>query len=166
MLLQKLQHYGIRGIAYDWIKSYLCNIQQYVRFKNCDSSHLDGKCGLPQGSILGPTLFLLYLNDIGKILKSVLFADDTNFYRSGTDVTDLNVKVCNELAKLKFWLAANKLSLNVEKTNFMVFSKKKINYNFVIKIDDKVIDRVIKTKFLGVLLMKILIGKNMLNSSI
>ena len=107
-----------------------------------------------------------YLNDIGKILKSVLFADDTNFYRSGTDVTDLNVKVCNELAKLKFWLSANKLSLNVEKTNFMVFSKKKINYNFVIKIDDKVIDRVIKTKFLGVLLMKILIGKNMLNSSI
>ena len=80
-------------------------------------------------------------------MKSVLFADDTNFFSSGTDVADLNVNVCNQLVKLKFWFAANKLSL---KTNFMVFSKKKIIYNFIMKIDEKVIDRVIKTKFLGV----------------
>ena len=113
---------------------------------------MDVKCGVPQGSILGPTLFLLYLNDIGnvsKILKSVLFADDTNLFCSGTDVAELNIKVSNELAKLKYWFAANKLSLNIEKTNFMVFSKKKINYNFIIKIDDKVINRVNKIKFLG-----------------
>ena len=85
--------------------------------------------------------------NVSKILKSVLFADDTNFFCS---VAELNIKVSNELAKLKLWFAANKLSLNVEKTNFMVFSKKKINYNFIIKIDDKVINRVNKTKFLGV----------------
>ena len=75
---------------------------------------------MPQGSILGPTLFLLYLNDIGNvswILKSVLFADDINFFCSGTDVAELNTKVSNELAKLKFWFAANKLSLNIDRVN-------------------------------------------------
>ena len=83
-------------------------------------------------------------------MRSVLFADDTNLFCSGTDEAELNIKVSNKLAKLKFCFAANKLSLNVQKTNFMVFSEKKINHNYTIKIDDKKIDRVKKTKFLVV----------------
>ena len=82
-------------------------------------------CGVPQGSILGPKLFILYINDIcntSTLLKFILFADDTTIFWSGSDLNELSRHMSNELVKLSIWFAINKLSLNVAKTNFMVFS--------------------------------------------
>ncbi len=80
-------------------------------------------CGVPQGSILGPKLFILYVNDIcnvSSLLRFVLFADDTNIFLSGDDVKEINKTLSKQLDKLNSWFAVNKLSLNVSKTNYMI----------------------------------------------
>ena len=139
----------------EWLKSYLLNRKQYVKYNECESDILNVQCGVPQGSILGPTLFLLYINDIcnvSEIFKSILFADDTNFFCSGKNVNQLCNRICGELSKLNKWFAVNKLSLNVEKTNFIEFMNHKVKDEFIIKIGDKMIQRVFKTKFLGVII--------------
>ena len=116
--------YGIRGVAYDWIKSYLCERKQYVSVNNCNSEAMNVVCGVPQGSILGPNLFILYVNDIcnvSSLLRFVLFADDTNILLSGDDVKEISKTLSKQLDKLNSWFAVNKLSLNVSKTNYMIF---------------------------------------------
>ena len=103
LLLKKLQHYGIRRIVIDWLQSYLYNRKQYVEFDNVYSRLQDVVCGVPQGSILGPKLFILYINDIcnvSDILRFVLFADDTNIFCSHNDINTLYRQVNNELSKL------------------------------------------------------------------
>ena len=92
ILLHKLEHYGIRGIALKWFESYLCYRMQFVEFNGAKSIHLKIKCGVPQGSILGPLLFLIYINDIAyvsKILHLILFADDTNIFYANDDIVTL-----------------------------------------------------------------------------
>ena len=92
ILLQKLKHYGIRNKALAWFKSYLTNRKQYVSLNGCDSDIKDINCGVPQGSVLGPILFLLYINDlpnISKKLKFFLFADDTNIYYEDANLKNL-----------------------------------------------------------------------------
>ena len=124
ILLQKLQYYGIRGVALDWFKSYLSNRKQFVYFNDTKSNYRDITCGVPQGSILGPILFLIYINDIvniSKILFPILFADDSNVFLAGKNPNDMIIKMNVELEKLVKWLQANKLSLNVKKTHFMFF---------------------------------------------
>ena len=98
ILLHKLQLYGIRGNAYRWLENYLSNRQQYVTFNGIDSTFKNIECGVPQGSILGPLLFLLYVNDISNtsaLLSFILFADDTNICYSHTEletvISTLNV---------------------------------------------------------------------------
>ena len=86
ILIKKLEHYGVRGAASDWLKSYLSNRKQFVNIDGCSSELLDVICGVPQGSILGPTLFILYVNDIcnvSNLVKFILFADDTNVFCAG-----------------------------------------------------------------------------------
>ena len=127
ILLQKLYHYGIRGNALQWFNSYLSNIYQYVNYNNTSSDMKLITCGVPQGSILGPSLFLLYINDISSvssILFSILFADDTTLFYSSKNLQELSDVINNELSKMMEWLNANRLSLNIDKTNFMIFRPK------------------------------------------
>ena len=150
ILLNKLEMYGIRGMALEWLQNYLSERLQYVNYQGVNSEKSKMLCGVPQGSILGPTLFLLYINyicNVSRVLSLTLFADDTTVLVSGNDVEKLKNVLCVELDKLNVWFRANKLSLNVTKTNFMIFANKSI-VNFDIKIDGMLIERVYLTKVL------------------
>ena len=117
ILLDKLYHYGVRGCAYHWFQSYLSNRSQSVTYDGVKSSLGFIKGGVPQGSILGPLLFLLYINDLSSVCKHtfpILFADDTNLFLSGKDGSSLSQTMASELAQISDWLKANKLSLNIK----------------------------------------------------
>lgn len=155
ILLSKLSWYGMRGMALNWLRSYLHNRKQYVQLTDVKSELMEIKCGVPQGSILGPKLFLLYINDIcdvSKLLQFVLFADDTNFFSSGNNIQKLVESIEYEMTKLKKWFDVNKLSLNLKKTKFMVFGNRKINESVALSIDGVDIERVFEFRFLGVIM--------------
>ena len=158
ILLSKLWCYGIRGNAYKWLESYLDRRSQYVSFGSVDSSAQIIKCGVPQGSILGPLLFLLYVNDISlvsNVILPILFADDTNVFLTGKNVEDLIMSMNKELDKIVKWLYANKLSLNVKKTHYLVFRSSgmaKPIFISALQICGEHIKEDFKTKFLGVIL--------------
>ena len=127
-LIDLLEHYGIRGVAHNWLSSYISNRKQFVSYNDTVSDMLKITCGVPQGSILGPLLFILYINDlcnVSKFLKCALFADDTNLFASGNNINTLCEQINDELSKINKWFNINKLSLNLSKTNFIIFSKKK-----------------------------------------
>ena len=126
ILLHKLNMYGLRGLANSWIQNYLSNRKQYVAYNNSTSTHNDIVCGVPQGSILGSLLFLLYINDLPLSSPSshfIIFADDTNILFSHKDPIQLEKLINNELKKISNWFKENKLSLNIDKTNFILYKK-------------------------------------------
>ena len=118
ILLAKLNHYGIRGVSNDWFKFYLSNCNQYVSINGFDSGFTTINCGIPQGSVLDPLFFLLYINDLNqaiKFYKAHHFADDTNLLCLSNSIKKLNKLVNANLKYLVNWLNANKISLNVKK---------------------------------------------------
>ena len=124
ILLNKLEHYGIRGTALKWFASYLTDLQQYVSVNGHCSNYLNISCGVPQGSVLGPLLFLSYINDLPKstkVLTFYLFADGTNIYFELSELILLEKTINKHLKKVKKWFDANKLALNISKTNFVLF---------------------------------------------
>ena len=128
ILLYKLYNYGIRGVVHDWFKSYLCNRQQFTAIQNNVSKCESVTCGVPQGSVLGSILFLIYVNDIYKALPNErikLFADDTNSFLFEKNGKSLYEKAAKCLNKLNQWYFANKLTLNLTKTCYTVFFRQK-----------------------------------------
>ena len=124
ILLEKLQYYGFRGIINDWFKSYLTNRTLTTQIGAHISRNASITCGVPQGSVLGPLMFLLYINDIQNCsdkFQFFLFADDTNLLYADKDLSSQERTVNRELKGLCRWLSSNKLTLNTPKSNFVIF---------------------------------------------
>ena len=154
ILINKLRKYGIHGNIWEWFISCLDNRKQYVIYNGSKLNAQYISCGVPQGSILGPFLFILYINDLSKIseyLTSILFADDTTFIIESDSVSDAIALMNLELIKLNMLLQDNKLTLNTTKTHYMVFDRgKKQSGNKFLTL--KSIGYVKLTKFLGVII--------------
>ena len=156
ILISKLRKYGIRGHILQWFESYLKNRKQFVQIKNIKSQIKSPTCGVPQGSILGPLLFILYINDLANVsdvLFPILFADDTSVYIEADKESDLIKTLNEELAKLNIWLNANKLTINIAKSHYMVFHRGRRKSNICNPILNNVsLERVQCTKFLGIII--------------
>ena len=156
ILISKLRKYGIRGHILQWFESYLKNRKQFVQIKNFKSQIKSPTCGVPQGSILGPLLFILYINDLANVsdvLFPILFADDTSVYIEADKESDLIKTLNEELAKLNIWLNANKLTINIAKSHYMFFHRGRRKSNICSPILNNVsLERVQCTKFLGIII--------------
>ena len=151
ILLHKAKHLGIRGPPQHWLSSYLSERKQQTVVDGVISDSLDLPIGVPQGSILGPLLFLIYVNDIAISLDHTslrLFADDTNVFIFHKDPTQLHGIATNALDQLLQWFSHNHLLLNLKKTCFSIFSKRNIDVNSL-TVGSATIHRVECTKYLG-----------------
>ena len=171
ILLAKLENYGIRGLINIWFKSYLTDRWQSIEIDNHISKEEKTLCGVPQGSVLGPLLFLLYINDIYKCSSEFtfyLFADDTNIIYANNNLRTLESTVNSELAKVSEWLKANKLTLNIKKSNYVIFRPRQKTMPFVPQV--KIFNPTLNTqtsleikdfvKYLGIMIDSDLSWKN------
>ena len=154
ILLTKLNHYGVRGSAYLLFESYLKNRKQFVNINGSHSTELLLEIGVPQGSVLGPLLFLLYINDLplASQLLTKLFADDTVLIFSADNLNDLQILINNELRAIHQWMTSNKLSLNYDKTKYMLVHRRNDRAVLNLYIDDNKIKQVQSIKYLGVII--------------
>ncbi len=155
ILIKKLAKYGINGNELNWFKSYLHNRSQAVRVNSSLSDFKTYNTGIPQGSILGPLLFIIFVNCLPDIVtcKTVMYADDTSLMCKAKNVDDLKVQLESNLKAVAQWFQANKLTLNTDKTKFMVFGTSHILDQFsdiTVTFNDKVIEKVDVFKYLGI----------------
>ena len=155
LLIRKLERIGIRGGVLKWFASYLSNRKQCVQLKNHKSDYLSISTGVPQGSVLGPLLFNIYINDMKNAcggLKCIQFADDTTLYATGRDINSLVSDVNFWLVGFDSWLRINKLTLNIDKTFGMIISNRETLSNPHVVFRGESIKIVKKIKFLGILI--------------
>ena len=154
ILLNKLERHGIRGRALSLMSSYLSNRQHLVKIQNSDSTFLTLETGVPQGSVLGPLLFLIFINDLPHNTNFTvkLFADDTSLSLDSDNYYDLQKNVNNEILKVYQWLCKNKLTLNIKKSKFMIVSNKRspADLNFQVKVKNINLEKCSSYKYLGV----------------
>ena len=153
ILKTKLEHYGFRGKFLDYIMSFMKDREYFVYVNGYKSSTEIVNIGVPQGSTLGPLLFLIYVNDMkycSNILKFIQFADDTTLIFTHPDILELNRILEIEATKVIKWLSANKLIINLTKTHSMLFTNKRGNLKLSISIHGITMEEKVTTKFLGV----------------
>ena len=160
ILLDKMKFYGISGIEHDWFRSYLNNRKQFCKVNGVSSDIKDIDIGVPQGSCLGPLLFLLYINDLPFALEKAetnMYADDTMISYSSKTLDELHMVLNAELVVIEKWLQGNKLSLNVDKTQAMIVGSMQNVNEMVVQptllpvfhVGGSDIDLVNKVKYLG-----------------
>ena len=160
VLLKKLNMYGFNEQSISWFQDYLSNRIQYAKVNGTISDSRITRCGVPQGSILGPLLFIIYINDLSKYITEChvnLYADDTALYIESPSYIELILSLRLELETLSQWMLANKLTLNVRKTKFLIFGtkpklKKLPTVPLQLTINNQNIEQVSSFKYLGIIL--------------
>ena len=155
LLLQTLKRFGIVGTAYKWFESYLCDRTQKTRFDNFESDSTANTLGVPQGSVLGPILFIIYINDMKRVLRFCdinLFADDTVLFIAAKNLDEAVAHLNEDLHYLAKWLKFKQLKLNIGKTKYLIISSANSRPNVNIVIDGETIERVNELKYLGVII--------------
>ena len=160
-LLKKLELYGVTDQNHSWFKNYLSNRKQFIQINNEENTEVETiTCGVPQGSILGPLLFLLHVNDLknpSNLLDPIMYADDTNLFPTHKDISYLFKTTSLQLERINQWFISNKLSLNASKTKYSFFHKpsKRGDVPLLLpklNINNSEIEQSECLKFLGVLL--------------
>ena len=145
ILIKKLEIYGIRGTVLQWFMSYLSNRRQYTVLLNHESDSELITYGVPQGSVLGPLLFLIYMNDIQYAVPNAkirLFADDTNLFLHNNDFVNLFGTANISMSQLSEWFIANRLSLNLKKTCYSIFGpKQRVRSGYHLYIDGQQVQK-------------------------